>query len=110
MEQNNYLNLKQKKVHILFLLLYCYVMKQGHFFGSDDLIVLVSISSFSSLKAADPDLTLHASALNLTLTLVSVATCYSAALSSSRGLIVSLLQDCRALQKSQGQTDSADSV
>lgn len=57
MEQNNYFNLKQKKFHILLLLLhvYCYVMKQGHFFffGSDDLIVLVSVStgcSFSSTK------------------------------------------------------------
>lgn len=33
MEQNNYFNLKQKKFHILLLLhVYCYVMKQGHFF------------------------------------------------------------------------------
>lgn len=37
MEQNNYFNLKQKKFHILLLLLhvYCYVMKQGHFFFLD---------------------------------------------------------------------------
>lgn len=78
-------------------------MKQGHYWypRPDAFIVSVSISNRLSW-AADPDLTLLASALNLTLTLVSVATSNSAVLSS----IVSLLQDCQALQKSQGQTDS----
>lgn len=82
-------------------------MKQGHYWypRPDAFIVSVSISNRLSW-AADPDLTLLASALNLTLTLVSVATSNSAVLSSSWGLIVSLLQDCQALQKSQGQTDS----
>lgn len=67
-------------------------MKQGHYWypRPDAFIVSVSISNRLSW-AADPDLTLLASALNLTLTLVSVATSNSAVLSSSWGLIVNIL-------------------
>lgn len=78
-------------------------MKQGHYSRPDAFIVLVSISNRLSW-AADPDLTLLASALNLTLTLVSVATSNSAVL--SLGLNCLSPPRLPSSAETQGQTDS----